>query len=218
MLTAPPAGSCTDPDEGQFWTLMRRFEVLALERYVAYVPDLATTEKRAFVDTVQALDVPGGMPNSPDLARASDALFAAAGRPDAVATLVVQGVILERLGQAIYGIVATREQTVGEATRVLARTGRAASASVTTLVPAHLAARVGSGDDLWAAFAGASHDVLAAVDGVAEPVDRAFGERFGLRFADVMGEFTADLVGVCTELGMPRRKVVAHLASAAMGL
>jgi uncharacterized protein YfiM (DUF2279 family) len=60
--------------------------------------------------------------------------------------------------------------------------------------------------------------VLGALDGLADPVDRVFGERFGLRFADVMGEFTADLISTCTALGMQRRKVVAQLAGAAMGI
>ena len=67
-------------------------------------------------------------------------------------------------------------------------------------------------------FAAVSYDVLSALDGLTDPVDRVFGERFGLRFADVMGEFTADLIGACTTLGMQRRKVVAHLAGAAMGV
>ncbi len=71
---------------------------------------------------------------------------------------------------------------------------------------------------LYAVFADTSEHVLAALDALAEPVDEVFGERFGLRFADVMGEFAAGLVTACTALGMQRRKVVAHLAGACMGL
>jgi len=33
-----------------------------------------------------------------------------------------------------------------------------------------------------------------------------------------MGEFVAELITACTALGMQRRKAVAHLAGAAMGL
>jgi uncharacterized protein YfiM (DUF2279 family) len=66
-------------------------------------------------------------------------------------------------------------------------------------------------------FAEESHEVLGAMDALAEPVDEVFGQHFGLRFADVMGEFVADLIGACTALGMQRRKVVAHLAGASMG-
>jgi len=213
-----PVGRVTDADERVFWTLMCRFERLALDRYLTHAPALATPGKREFVATIAELDGPDADLAAHGLAGPTDALLAAATSPDEVTTLIVQGVILERLAQAIYGIVVTTERTVGEASRALARTGRAASESVTALVPSRLGARVADAAALWTAFAAASNDVLAALDGLADPVDGVFGVRFGLRFAEVMGEFTADMVGVCTDLGMPRRKVVAHLAGAAMGL
>lgn len=215
-----PAATSPIGDAGErlLWTLMRRFETLALDRYRTHALDLATPAKCDFVATIVALDAADADLAACDLARPTDALLAAARSPDEAATLIVQGIVLERLGQAIYGIVAATERAVGEASRGLARAGRAASESVTARVADRLAARVGAGDALWTAFAGASHDVLAALDGLADPVDRVFGDRFGLHFADLMGEFTADLVEASTALGMPRRKVVAHLAGAAMGL
>jgi hypothetical protein len=211
-------GDVADPDERLFWTLMRRFETLALDRYDAHAPDLATPEKRAFVSTIAATSLADADLAAHDLAAPTDALLAAAASRDAVATLIVQGLVLEHLAQTIYGIVAATEQMVGETSRALARIGRAASASVTAEVPARLDAALPDPAALWTAFAAASHDVLAALDGLADPVDRVFGLRFDLRFADVMGDFIADLIGACTSLGMPRRKVVAHLAGAAMGL
>jgi hypothetical protein len=206
-----------DPAERLFWTLMRRFEVLALERYVATIPALATEAKRVFVETMVAMDGDEAALAGHELAAPTEALLSAARSPDDLATLIVQGLVLERLGQAIYGIVATTERGVRESSRELAGAGHAASATVTALVPQHLGART---DDvtLWSSFADASYEVVAALDGLADPIDRTFGDRFGLRFADVMGEFTADLISACTELGMPRRKVVAHLAGAAMGI
>jgi hypothetical protein len=39
-----------------------------------------------------------------------------------------------------------------------------------------------------------------------------------LRFADIIGDFVADLVPTCGKLGMDRRKVMSHLAGALMGI
>ena len=130
----------------------------------------------------------------------------------------MQGLVLEHLGQAIYRIVSGTSRTVSDASRRLAAEGRTASQGVTAAAAVRIPARIGSGEVLYAAFASASYDVLSTLDGLADPVDQVFGERFGLGFADVMGEFIADLIGACTALGMQRRKVVAHLAGAAMGI
>ena len=89
---------------------------------------------------------------------------------------------------------------------------------MTTEASAQIAERVGTHERLYPVFAEVSQNVLAALDALAEPVDEIFGDRFGLRFADVMGEFAAGLVSACTALGMQRRKVVGHLAGACMGL
>jgi uncharacterized protein YfiM (DUF2279 family) len=89
---------------------------------------------------------------------------------------------------------------------------------VTIEASTEIAERVGTHEQLYAVFADVSQEVMAALDALAEPVDEVFGERFGLRFADVMGELAAGLITACTALGMQRRKVVAHLAGACMGL
>jgi hypothetical protein len=197
---------------------MRKFETLAVDRYAANAPALLAESKRRFV---ARLDAVGGdetaLAESP-LARPVTALLARAQSADEPATLLVQGLVLETLGQAIYRIVHGTSRVVSDASRQLAQDGLAASEAVTAAASARIPERVGSGDALYAAFVGASHDVVGSLDELADPVDRVFGERFGLGFADVMGEFTADLVGACTALGMQRRKVVAHLAGAAMGL
>jgi hypothetical protein len=77
--------------------------------------------------------------------------------------------------------------------------------------------RVGEGEAAFEAFSAATHDVLSAVDELAEPVDDIFAEPFGVRYADVLGDCTAELLTTCQALGMPRRKVAGHLASASMG-
>jgi len=213
-----PLAPIEDDDERLLWSIMRRFEVLALERYRATAPSLATDAKIGFVATLDGLDNAAAARGGHALDAATDALLATARGADEATTLVVQGLLLERLGQVIYGMLATTEQPVGDVSRGIARAGRAASESVTVQVPDRLVACLGPGDALWNTFAGASHDVLGALDGLADPVDETFGHRFDLRFADIMGEFTADLVTTCSSMGLPRRKVVAHLAGAAMGL
>jgi hypothetical protein len=89
---------------------------------------------------------------------------------------------------------------------------------VTTAAAAEIAERVGTHERLYVVFVEESEDVMGLLDALAEPVDTIFGERFGLRFADVMGEFAAGLITACTGLGMQRRKVVGHLAGACMGI
>ena len=205
----------TDPGEQLFWTLMRRFETLAVDRYATHAPTVLLDAKQRFVGALTDEPAPAPLAGSP-LDRPTDALLARAQSPDEAATLLIQGLVLECLAQAIYRLVAARDG-VSALSRTRAAEGLAASESTAAIVAVRIAERVGTGDALYVRFADVTHDVLGALDGLADPVDQVFGERFGLRFADVMGEFTADLIGTCTTLGMQRRKVVAHLAGAAMG-
>jgi predicted regulator of Ras-like GTPase activity (Roadblock/LC7/MglB family) len=207
-----------DPGERLFWTLMRTFETLAVERYAAHAPALLGAAKRRFVDGLDAVGVEPALLAASPLAAPVDALLASAQSPDELSTLLVQGLVLEFLAQAIYRLVQGSSRPVSATSRRLAAEGLTASAAVTAAAAERIPERIGRGDVLYAAFAGTSHDVLSMLDTLADPVDRVFGERFGLGFAEVMGEFTADLIGACTDLGMQRRKVVAHLAGAAMGI
>jgi len=196
---------------------MHRFESLALERYVAYTPALATPEKRRFVARLRALATDEAPLAASILSAPVEELLALARSTDAVSALIVQGLVLEHLGQAIYRVGEDTERA-SPGTRALAADGHTASVSVTTKAIVEIAERVGTHERLYAVFAEMSEDVIAALDALAEPVDEIFGQRFGLRFADVMGEFAAGLVTACTALGMQRRKVVAHLAGACMGI
>lgn len=206
-----------DPQERLFWTLMRRFETRGLEHYRAQLPALATAEKEDYVAEVARLGADHELPAESGLAEPIERLLRTAENSDPASTLIIQGLTLEHLGQAIYRLASGSPAVSAESKRLVLR-GYAASESVTARVPAEIAARIGTGETLYAAFARLSHDVLGALDSVGEPVDRVFGERFRLRFADVISEFAADLIGVSVALGMQRRKVVAQLAGACMGL
>ena len=44
-----------------------------------------------------------------------------------------------------------------------------------------------------------------------------FGERFGLTFSELLGEFTSELLPACVDLGMNRRMLICRLAGVFMG-
>jgi len=213
----PPAEPPVDETELLLWALMRKFERLALEHYTTHARALATAEKRHFVVLLDALETDEAPLAASVLAAPVEELLARARSTDALSTLIVQGLVLEHLGQAIYRVAKDTERA-SPASRALAVAGRAAGLSVTTQASAEIAEHVGTHERLYPVFAEVSQEVIAALDALAEPVDDVFGERFGLRFADVLGEFAAGLITACTALGMQRRKVVAHLAGACMGL
>jgi len=210
-------GAAIDRLELLFWDLMGRFERLALARYGAHAPELATHLKQQLVERLDALPSDEASFATSELAAPVEALLARAQSTNEVAVLIVQGLILEHLGLAIYRIAASNHRSSG-ATRALAAAACDACASVTSVASTRIAARIGTSDQLFVVFADVSHEVMSAIDALAEPVDHVFGEQFGLRFADVLGEFSAELITACTALGMQRRKVVAHLAAACMGL
>jgi hypothetical protein len=220
VASSPKEESATlrpdDPTELLLWSLMDEFERLALASYEAHSPTLATPEKRQLVARLATLGLDGSALARSSLGAPAAPLLAHARTGDEVTALIVQGLVLEHMAQAIYRI-AQASDRASVASRAIAATGLVASMSAIAAASARLATRVGTGDALYAVFAEVSHAPLGALDALAEPVDEVFGEHFGLRFADVMGEFVADLIGACTALGMQRRKVVAQLAGASMG-
>lgn len=203
--------------EDVFWQIMRGFEVLALRQYERHVPPIATAAKRALVGRLVERAPDDTALEASELAAPVRALLAGAAGADDLHTLIVQGLVLEHLGEAIYAAV-DHNGNVTQSTRALATLARTASRSVAERVPALLSARCSDGERVFAAFAEASHDVLLGLDPVGEGVDRVFGEPFALHFKDIAGDFVARLIPVCTTLGMTRRKVVSHLAGSFMGL
>jgi hypothetical protein len=131
--------------------------------------------------------------------------------------LIVQGFVLERLGQIIYKLLSTHA-AVSQNTRALAANGWKACSSVIELATQQISRQIGEGDRLFQALCDSADGVLKGLDGLGEGVDRMFGARFGLTFSEVLGEFTAELLPACVALGVNRRKLVCHLAGVFMGL
>jgi hypothetical protein len=212
-VSAGPAAG--DETEALLLAILRRFEALALAKYEAHAPALAGPEKRAFVAALGAR-APGPAPlGRSELASAVEDLLAHADLPDAASTLLVQGLVLERLGHEIYGAL-VRSPRASPALAALAREGRAAAAETLAALPALLAREIGSGETLFTAFVARTGEVLRRLDALGEEIDRAFGARFELRFADILGGFVAEMIPASVALGMSRRKVVCHLAGALM--
>lgn len=207
--------SDTQTLERVLWSMMRSFETVALKAYETHAPALASDEKRAFVArlTAAASD-DAALRATPLAAPVSDLLGAAKG--DGVAsTLLVQGLLLEQLGRVIYER-ALDVQGVSAESRSLAEQGKAAAEKAVDLVPDLVEKHVGRGDKLFDAFVQASAPVLQRLDSLGEAVDAVFAEPFDIRFADLMGDVTAEVLPVCTALGVERRKLIIHFTGALM--
>lgn len=208
-----------DQQEALFWTILRQFEAQALTHYDDHVDGLSGPDKRGFVARLVELSPDDRPLHESALAEPMHRLLESADAvDDRGGALVVQGLVLERVRRTVYERVAASAGATAE-TRALAAEGAEISAAIAEAAPARYAAWCGDADEApFRRFAAASDEVLHRLDAVGEGVDAIFGERFGLRFADVVGDFVADLVPRCAALGMERRKVMSHLAAALMGI
>jgi hypothetical protein len=203
------------PPERVLWTVLRRLEALALERYERFVPDLATPAKRIVVGRLRDEVPTDGALAGQELDGPVRDLCSAAATDSALATLCVQGLTLERLGQAIYTRLTT-SRGAGVLSRDLGDLGSEAAGVSIELALSELQRRA-STEDLLAAYCTATRPVLACFDAVGVAGDRAVGDHFGLRFIDVLADVATELIDNCLHLGMDRRKLVCHLTAAFMG-
>jgi hypothetical protein len=214
VTPASPLGILTPP-ERLLWTVLRRLEALALERYERFVPALATPAKRMVVGRLRDEVPTDGALTGHELEGPVRDLCSAAATDSTLATLCVQGLTLERLGQAIYTRLAT-SPGAGPMSRHLAELGGEAASASIELALSDLQRR-SSTEDLLAAYCNATRPVLACFDAVGLAGDRALGPHFGLRFIDVLTDVATELIDNCVHLGMDRRKLVCHLTAAFMG-
>ncbi len=212
-------GSLTDARvESLFWTIVYRFESLAARQYASCAPELLTSEKRAFLERAAplALDGPEAFAGTTLGAPVAE-LTTSAATNDPRRVLVVQGFFLELLGRTLYRTFGASDASSAE-TRAVCALGEAAADAGLALLPALLAARIGAGDVLLQAFMDESQSTLASLDSLGEAIDDVFRERYGMSFADIMGDVAAEAIAMCVELGMERRKFVSFLTGALMGI
>jgi hypothetical protein len=219
LSLAIPAADALDPDETLLWTVMRTFEVQAAGQYHAHVPELSSAAKQGVGPALLDLARDDAPLDASILSPTMRALVGSAAQAgDQGAVLVVQGLVLERVRQFVYATLA-RVSGAPERTRSIAKALEPVSREIVAQAPALFAtACARTGQAPFSFFAQASDDVLHKLDAVGEGVDEVFGDRFDLRFTDIVGDFVAELVPTCVQLGMDRRKVMSHLAGALMGI
>ncbi|HVJ22264.1 MAG TPA: hypothetical protein VM686_42955 [Polyangiaceae bacterium] len=200
------------------WSTLRLFEEQALRHYRHWAVHFADDAKRSHVAMVQSAAPSWEAFEQSTLQRPMrELLDASESIADERQLLIVQGLVYERVRDVIYRTIES-SQGASLPTRQIAGAGRAVSAEIARRSLELLRAGLDASGPLFGPFVEHSDEVLHKLDAVGECVDEMFGERFGLRFSDVVGEFVADLVPACVELGMDRRKVMGHLAGALMGL
>lgn len=202
--------------EAELWAMLHAVESDTLARYTK-VSALGTPLKH---DAVEALE--HGTTDAPSLEEAGlqapiEALLtAAAGDGSEDDVVLLQGFLLERLGVTIYDALARggRLSALGAAR---ARLARSASEEASAEAVRRLVAGTPDPQARFQRFTSRSHALFARLDALGEALDTRFAEHLDLHFADVMGDFVADLVTVCEEeLGFQRRKVIVHLTGALM--
>jgi len=205
-----------DQDELLMWRILGKLEALALRKYENWLPHLATPQKKEVASQLLSAAPDDAALEASLLGRPIQELLDAAASHDPTSTLIVQGFVLERLGQIIYKALSAH-QMVSEATRDVAAAGWSACEHVIEMATQQIRKQLGEGDTLFQAFCTAADGVLRRLDGLGEGVDHIFGQRFGLTFSEVLGDFTAELLPACVDLGISRRKLVCHLAGVFMG-
>jgi len=207
-----------DGDELLLWAIMRTFEVQAIAQYREHTPQLAVPKDGVGALLIRVSGDDRLLDGSVLGASMKELVASASEARHEGEILVIQGLVLERVRQVVYSNLAGLD-TLSERSRSMTAVLQAASAATVALAPPLFAsASSGRGQQPFSMFAEASDDVLHKLDSVGEGVDEVFGSRFGLRFADIIGDFVADLVPTCGKLGMDRRKVMSHLAGALMGI
>jgi hypothetical protein len=211
------AGIALDRSEALLWTILAQFELLAVAQYTASAPALLTPEKEAVAALLRARvngdEFLTGSPLAAPIAALVDSLRST--REEHV--LIAQGLFLESIGAAIYRSFGENAAT-SVPTRTLCERGFAASARARAIVPGLLRSRIGEGDALLQAIMTAAGPLLRSLDDLGEGIDASFLDRYGVSFADLMGDVAAELIAACIELAIDRRKFVAFLTSALMGI
>lgn len=208
-----------DATEAQalFWAMLDAVEGHTVARYAAAAPELLTPAKVAAREAVASQAAGASLAGTPLEGAVASLLSVASGDGSLVDALLLQGLVLERLGVTIYRTFGEVGGLAGDGAEVTARAGQA-SEEVSALATAKLRAGIPDADDRFDAFAGRTDAVFVRLDALGEALDAAFAGPFGLHFEDVMGEFVTDLLPACTDgLGLQRREVIVHLTHALMG-
>lgn len=206
-----------DSHERELWALLHTVETDTATHYRKVAPQLAPPEKEEAIRAIRDELLHGTTLEGSVLAAPLARLLASAEGDGSVRDVaLLQGVLLEQLGVTLYGILAENGRLSARGTAIARRAG-AASREASTRATQAVREALPDPTERFAVFASRSGSLLADLDALGEALDTRFSERLDLHFADVMGDFVADLLPCCVdELGFERRKVVVHLTGALM--
>jgi len=205
----------TNGQERLLLTILRSFEALAADQYHRTIGVLLGDEKHHLLEQLDAQVPTDEALETTDLAPPVKHLLTLLRSQDKIQVLIVQGLILELLGQTIYKTV-SESAASSPAMRRLCDQGLHANAETRRHVVEALRQEFPQRDnppgaDLLDALIARSGPVLDQLNTLGEGLDQHFGEAFGIHFADLMAEFASELLVVCTGLGADRRRLVGFL-------
>ena len=163
-----------DKDELLMWRILGKLEALALRQYESWVPHLATPEKKEVASQLLMAAPDDTELEASPLGQPVRELLDAATTPDQNSALIVQGFVLERLGQIIYKALSAHHR-VSDATRTVASAGWGACETVIEMATQQIRKQIGEGDRVFQAFCTAADGVLKRLDGLGEGVDHKIG-------------------------------------------
>jgi hypothetical protein len=193
--------------------MMRAVEAKAATLYQRHASELASEDKQAVLSALEKLGAPLQELEGTQLIAPLTNLLGVFGDSKSF-TLFVNGLVLEQLAATIYGRIAENAAISPEG-RALARQAEKVSIATRDAAARGIASSVAVAD-VFDTFASETSEVLTRLDGLGEVIDATLGEAFDIRFADVLGDLTSELLPICIDLGMVRRKLIMHLTSAFM--
>lgn len=206
----------TKVEERRLWKVLQSFESLAICQYEANVPAIDTTQKR---ELLHMLDDQIGVEQSFDpyeLDVPIKNLLKAATICGECEVLIMQGLILELLAKALYEAIEPNEG-ISIARLNLCSAGITASKAVSRQVLQCLATN-NNRQQFERIFMTVSKPLFLSFSLISEDLDIYIGSKLGMSFTDVLADFVSELVPICSNLGIERRKTMGYLTNVLMGI
>lgn len=194
---------------------MRQLEDLAVRQYKKYIPELDPVKKQRFLRNIESKFPSQENSSSERLSSAIGQLVQTATKNSRLDTLLLQGLSLELLGQAIYKAI-INTASLSEDSRQLAEEADGASQEILDQVLSILRKDGLVGDSLFKSFISATQDVFGQLDSMGSLIDQTFSGQSQLTFDEVLADAVTELLKHGTELGMDRKKLLRQLTSALM--
>ena len=204
----------TEAMEMQAGSILSQFELRGLHLYEAIDPALLACKQ-----PLQAVMAPYNHRRFEDDPRLAEVVTQAVANWPAeseVEILLLQGIVFERLGQALYDSF-LQAYDLSDGMRAFCEQGMQCSVAANQQVLCLLQNRLPA-DEAYGTFLKVAQPFLNDFDTMGETLAEVFGSSFGISYSVVASRLVSDLVPDCVELGMERRKVFSALTEALMGV